>query len=404
MNRLKHSLLLMAVATFLFTSCSKKETVSPNPIQDKEPIVLDCDYFHENRTLTKDPQRAVDYVITCVMKVYADIVIEPGVVIEFEQDAGIVTDDFNIPKASLSAVGTSDKPIVFRGVKKEKGYWRGFMFSSNNPDNKLIHTRVEDAGGKAFNSNGDLGAVILYADSRLVMENTTISNSKSNGFNANYGQSAIILNNNKFKNNDVPVLVSPAYINAINNTNDYSGNTKDFVIVYNYTQSINTPSTWHKINVPYSVPSTQVKNIVVKNLLTIEPGVVIEFGAETALNIHEDGGGIKAIGTSDNPIIFTGISKVPKAWIGIYINSAHPENEIAHAEFRYSGIPTSQSPKTGTVRVWYNDLINIHDVVFKNHTGCGIVYGVFPGGGGDQNVTIGPNIDVDAGGCISSTF
>lgn len=378
-------------ASFL-TSCSTEEE---EIIQTDLPIVLDCDYFKEDRVLTNNPNAAVDYLITCVMTVQnANIKVEPGVVIEFEQDAGIEIDDFNTPKASFSAIGTSDKPVIFRGVKKEKGFWRGIFFDSNSPLNKLSFVRIEDAGGKQFNSNGDLGAVIAYAGSSLVLENSIISNSKTNGFQANYGDITLTMNNNVFTNNEVPVDITPQLINAVNNTNDYRGNTKDFVLIRPYTASINTPSTWHKINVPYEVLSTSVKSIGVSSLLTIQPGVVIEFGAETFINISESGGGIKAVGTESEPIIFTGTSKVAKAWGGININSKHPENEIAFAEFHYSGL---DAPKAN-IWLWYDKMLNIHDVKFKDINGCGINYRSL------DNLTIGNNITVNNGGCISDVY
>lgn len=392
----------LATGLFFISSCSTDDDLNDggNLNQTDPPIVLDCDFFKEDRVLTKNPNAAVDYLITCVMPVRADIVIEPGVVIEFEQDAGIEIDDFNIPKASLSAIGTSDKPVIFRGVKKEKGYWRGIMFDSNSPSNKLIYTRVEYAGGKAFNSNGDLGAVHVYASGRLVMENTSVSNSKSYGLNVVYTNANITLNNNTFSSNNAPAVVNPGYLDALNNTNDYKGNESDFVYVNPYGQEITKPSTWHKINVPYQVISNAVKHIRVKDLLTIEPGVMIEFGQGTYINVHEDGGGLKAVGTENDPIIFTGTSKVSKAWKGIYINSKHAENEIAFAEIQYSGLDAPQ----GNVWLWYNSLLNIHNVKFKGINGCGINYRLNTGQTPNPNLTIGENITVEENGCIENSW
>lgn len=388
---------------FTFAACSSDDDnpeVSPPIVQTDPPIVLDCNYFREDRVLTKNPNAAVDYLITCVMEVRGgDIKVEPGVVIEFEQDAGIEIDGFNTTKASFSAVGTSDRPVIMRGVKSQKGYWRGIFFDSNSPLNKLSHVRVEDAGGKSFNSNNDLGGVIAFANSSLVLENSFISNSKSNGFQANYEGITLKMNNNVFTNNNVPVQITPQLIHAVNNTNDYKGNTKDFVVIRPYTANINKPSTWHKINVPYEVLSTNVKGITINSLLTIEPGVVIEFGPETFLKVHESGGGLKAVGTASDPIIFTGTSKTDKAWRGINIDSKHPENEIAFAEFHYSGL----SAPTGNVWLWYESLLSIHDVKFKNINGCGINYRLL-GTPGDANLNIGDNVTVDNEGCVSQVY
>ena len=100
------------------------------------------------------------------------------------------------------------------------------------------------------------------------------------------------------------------------------------------------PTTLRKINVTYQVSNSSVYNhsggISVDNVLTIEPGVVIEHDANVKWNIQENGA-FKAVGTTSQPIVFTAINKVLNGWIGIYFDSEHPLNEIAHAQFHYSG-------------------------------------------------------------------
>lgn len=383
-----------------FSACTSDDD-SSDPILEEfnEPIVLDCNFFQQPRVLTNDPLAPVDYVVTCVMQVRAAITVEPGVVIEFRENAGLNIDDFHTADGSLKAIGTADKPIVFRGVNNTKGYWRGIMFDSASTLNELTHSFVEDAGGQSFNSNNDKGAVHVYASSRLKMTNSLISNSESYGLNATYTSSIITLENNRFTNNNAPAVVNPGYLNAINNTNLYSGNTSDFVFIDPYGEEIKTPTTWYKIDVPYSVISNAIKNIRVRDILTIQPGVVIEFGAETQLLIYEDGGGIKAIGTAAEPIIFTGVSKVPKAWRGINISSEHAVNEIAYAEIQYSGLNAPQ----GNVWLWYESLLNIHNVKFTNISGCGINYRVLTGQGSNPNLTIGENVTVD-NGCVTNIW
>lgn len=403
MKSFRKSMLLKAVMVFLgvffLYSCETDDKI--DELENKNSaIVLDCDYFKQDRVLVDNPDAPVDYIITCNMAVRANIRIEPGVVIEFEENAGIDIDDFNISSASLSAVGTADKPIVFRGAKKEAGFWRGIMFNSNSASNKLIHTRVEDAGGMRFNSNGDLGAVHVYAGGRLTMENTTVSNSKTYGLNAVYGDSEMTLNNNKFTNNDAPVIIDPSYVGLINNTNDYKGNAHDYIMVKPYTAPISKDFTWHKVNVPYQVLSTSVKQLRVMALLTIQAGVVIEFGSEVFLKIDENGGGLKAVGTASDPIIFTGVSKVAQGWKGINIESKHAQNEIAFAEIHYSGMNAPQ----GNVWLWYDSFLHIHDVKFKNIHGCGINHRLASGGVMNPNLQIGDNITVDSGGCLERSW
>ncbi|MBF6608819.1 MAG: hypothetical protein ITG00_08790, partial [Flavobacterium sp.] len=127
MKKALRSSLFLGVSIGMFMSCSDDESVPEDPVQTDPAITLDCNYFNEDRILTDNPNAAVDYIIDCVMRVSADIIIEPGVVIEFGQNAGIEIDDFNVPYASLSAEGTAAKPIVFRGAVSGAGYWRGLL-------------------------------------------------------------------------------------------------------------------------------------------------------------------------------------------------------------------------------------------------------------------------------------
>ncbi len=404
---------LFKTSVFLFLgfgmlmSCSSDDDVNDDPtVQLDPPIVLKCDYFKEDRILTKNPNAAVDYIINCVMIAQGDIKIEPGVVIEFEEDAGIYVDDFNVPKASLAAKGTQEKPIIFRGKTKTKGFWKGILFDTESTKNELDHVQISHAGGASFNSANDKGAVVLWANSKLRIKNSIISKSLTYGLNATHSNSILALENNVFEDNDAPVIIHPEFIGAINSTNDYTGNNKNMVFIES--GSFDTPTTWKKVNVPYTILNRSVYNysggIDAYNLLTIEPGVVMEFDASTKLSIEELGGGIKAVGTTADPIIFTGVNKIQNGWIGIYFNSAHPANEIAFSEFHYSGKTTgSTDSKRGTLRLWYNNLINIHDVTFKNIEGCAINYGVLHGQGDNPNIIIN-NITVDAGACIKSTF
>src|SRR5690554_1415479 len=79
--------ILFCLSIILFASCSKDDDgLNDEPIvQLDPPIILDCDFFLQDRVLTKNPNAAVDYIITCMMKSKGEIRIEPDVVIEFEQ-------------------------------------------------------------------------------------------------------------------------------------------------------------------------------------------------------------------------------------------------------------------------------------------------------------------------------
>ncbi len=78
--------------------------------------------------------------------------------------------------------------------------------------------------------------------------------------------------------------------------------------------------------VDYIVPC----DISVEANLTIEPGVIIQFAANTGFNVN-GGGSINATGTSSLPIVFRGATDAAGFWKGIYFNSPSPNNKLTHA-------------------------------------------------------------------------
>ena len=79
----KLSLLVLCSLALIAASCSSDDPVEP-PV-NVDPIQLDCDYFIENRTLVDNPNAPIDYIVSCVSQVRANLIVEPGVVIAFTQ-------------------------------------------------------------------------------------------------------------------------------------------------------------------------------------------------------------------------------------------------------------------------------------------------------------------------------
>mgnify|MGYP006267743237 CR=1 FL=1 len=70
--------------------------------------------------------------------------------------------------------------------------------------------------------------------------------------------------------------------------------------------------------------------------LTIEPGVTIEFTAESGLRIL-DAGALVAQGTAEDPIVLTAVDKIAGAWKGVYIESANVVNRLDYVTISYGG-------------------------------------------------------------------
>jgi hypothetical protein len=367
----KLSLLVLCSLALIAASCSSDDPVEP-PV-NIDPIQLDCDYFNQDRILVDNPDAPVDYIVSCVSQVRGSLLIEPGVVIAFTPDSGLA---FQETVSSLQAIGTANKPIVFTGTQPSPGSWRGIFMESGNPTNIMEHVTVTYGGGQAFNSNGDRGNIIVYADGALTLKNCTISNSQTSGLNAIYRNTSLTLQNNSFTGNANPLLINTVYATQTSASDNYSGNALDRVLLYNYSVAFENASIWKKINVPYRVLNTGTSAVNARGELTIEPGVTIEMSPGTEINIR-DTGGLKMVGNAANPITIKGVSNTPGSWVGIKIDGTNPMNEIAFATISNAG--EDPSTNKGAIDLWYNAKLSVHDTQFKDLASCG-VYGRLLGG------------------------
>jgi hypothetical protein len=360
----KISLILFISGLTLMVSCEKENDDN----QSLEPILLGCEVFNNNSseriTRLEDRGLDVDYIINCVMSVEIDLTIDPGVTIAFTNGAGLSISE----NGSVRAVGTSEKPIVFTGEDKVKGSWRGIISYSNDVKNRFEHCVVEYAGGGAFNSNNDLGSIILWANTYFRIQNTTIRDGAAYGINVNYTNNNVDFKDITISGHQIPFFTSDANIVSRISSVNFTGNTTDVIKVDNpIGRSVTSSHTWKDLGVPYRIGSIMR---VSGGTLTIEPGVVVEFENGAGIRIGDsDESTFRAIGTQTNPIIFTGVNKVSGAWRNIDFHfTKSPLNEISYAVIEYAGNPDSG----GAVYMWARPVVKVTNVTFKNIGTCGI--------------------------------
>ncbi|MFK7957337.1 MAG: hypothetical protein AB8B96_14665 [Lysobacterales bacterium] len=79
--------------------------------------------------------------------------------------------------AALTAVGTTNQPISFRGLVSMPGYWEGIVFfESDSPNNRFENVTVQHAGQESSDA-----AIDLDIDALLFLRNSTISNNSGAG-------------------------------------------------------------------------------------------------------------------------------------------------------------------------------------------------------------------------------
>jgi len=355
------------IASLAMVGCNQDPE---EPLVIADPIVLACNYFNENRTLVNYPDRPVDYLIECNMAVTADIIVMPGTVIEFTTDAGIKVAE----TGSFKAEGTAAQPIVFQGTEKIAGSWRGVFIDSNDPKNRFEYCTVMHGGGIAHNSNGDRGSFVIWSNSRITIENSSITNGDADGINAVYGGSDITLANNVISGHSrAPLRIVEQYLDVPNASDTYQGNAENYIVVLQSGGNIEEDLTWKKVDVPYKV--TESGQVGIKSDVIIEPGVQIFFDAECSIIIR-DGASLYAVGTAADRIVFRGLNPVAGAWGGIYFShTTNTLNRISYAEIAHAGNPDFD----GAVYMWAGPVVTVSNVNFSDLGSCAMYGGATSG-------------------------
>ncbi|MCC5930887.1 MAG: hypothetical protein JJU28_16705 [Cyclobacteriaceae bacterium] len=82
------------------------------------------------------------------------------------------------------------------------------------------------------------------------------------------------------------------------------------------------------------------QNVLLRAGLTLEPGVVLECGADITLNVSDNTAFLKAEGLQNKKIIIRGISKNKGSWRGINISSSNVANSLNHVTLLHAGSNT----------------------------------------------------------------
>lgn len=203
----------MLCGIILFAGCSKENVQGIDEEQEPDeqeiagvaPEILGCDFFLEDRVLTKRPGASVDYIIDCGVTSRNGLTIEPGVTLglrSFLQFSGH-------NRARLRAVGTADDSITFTAVKKEsdgtwvrnsvKGGWEGLILDTRG--HELEHVIIEYAG-KNQPMRGGGANIIVGQNGAISIKNAIIAHSAGNGLRMTHGGSTATLESVTFKDTD----------------------------------------------------------------------------------------------------------------------------------------------------------------------------------------------------------
>ena len=262
------------------------------------------------------------------ISVHSKLTLEPGVRLEFAGEGGLGIEN----EGTLIAKGTEELPIVFTGLEKIPGYWRGIQFTFNSNPNEMDYTVVEYGGGPGTNVLANVG--VFGSHGRLSLKNSILQYSANNGF---YFGSQIALEMDAVvvTGNARPGVLGFKDAGKLGRHSDYTGNTDDRIKLYSVSTSV-PEFTLPSLGVPFYLYEPQF-NFETDGAMTVEPGVELQFAPNIGLIVKQSGALI-ANGTADKPILFTGAEKVKGYWKGIeFVFSNSNSNSIQHATVEYGG-------------------------------------------------------------------
>ena len=153
-------------------------------------------------------------------------------------------------------------------------------------------------------------------------------------------------------------------------SSDFTGNTNDYIQVS--TNSVEEGNyIWRKTNVPFRVDASSHISIKNNTNVTIEPGVRFDFGTNSQLSVNT-GCSLKAIGTSTEPIIFSGVDGAAGAWKGLEFSFTQSiNNQLDNCVIEYAGSDTEDA----AIYMWAEPKLSVTNCIIRDVDGCAFVDG-----------------------------
>jgi hypothetical protein len=359
MNKLIFPIALLGIA---LTSCEK------DPIPNPDGTFPGCTELSGTQStaiiLTNhvtDPA-VPDYCISGTYFVEADLVVQPGVFIQMNDDAKIHVRN----GGSFKSVGTAAENIKIIGEDSiSSGQWVNIHFSTTSPDNELIHTNIYGGG----NSNTYPGMVFVGHQGSAFIDNCGIYLSSTNGImTENVDAGLLGISNCDFTLCGLyPINVHPKHVAAIESSISGIGNTYDLIEVRS--AQLQDDVTWNDAFFPYHVNST----LGVNSNLIVQPGTAFFFAPGASIQVGTDGS-LNCLGTPTDRIRFRSDAQTqsPGSWVGVvFVGTTNPLNRFDYCDFSYGGGGVNYN---GMITLWSNAYARVGNSSFSHSAGWGVYY------------------------------
>ncbi|MBK8051109.1 MAG: right-handed parallel beta-helix repeat-containing protein [Anaerolineales bacterium] len=303
------------------------------------------------------------YVLSGGMEVEegGELAIDPGV--ELRVDTGFYV------RGTMRALGSATQPILITGIKQQPAGWWGLSVSSGTAsiaNLQLDHVTIEYGG-----SDSDYGGNLVVSSANVTVTNSILRNSGSHGIYNEGGAPdetfAVKVSNTIISGNQLAAIVcADESCNDMFDNLTVNGNGMDAIV---YRSAMGSSGTWRNLGIPYIVEGHA--GVANGATLTIEPGVEVRMAKDATFRVD---GVLSAVGTPENPILFTGTEKQPGWWRDIRIDG-NGVAELRCCDIGYGG-EAGAAFDTGQVTT-SSSLVSLSNCRIHDSSGAGIM--VFSG-------------------------
>jgi hypothetical protein len=258
------------------------------------------------------------------------LVVQPGVQVQVENGFYVSG------SGELTAVGTEEQPINFTGIitgGNEPLPWWGLNLTGDFdvfPTAHLEHVILEYGGLPGSGSSANL----YVGSSNATIRNSTIRNGGMHGIynsGGSPGESyALVVENTRIENNaGTAIVCDDESCNQSFSNISVTGNGLDAIV---QSGSMAGNVRWNDVGVPYVIEG--FFSIPEDSTLVIEPGVEVLMGKEATFNVY---GSLSAVGTPEEPILFTGTQQEPGWWKSLWVHGGGLL-ELSYCDVSYGGV------------------------------------------------------------------
>ncbi len=302
----------------------------------------------------------------------ATLTIEPGTVVKFNDNAGLVFGySSNISHSKLVAQGTLDKHIIFTANKTnpQQGSWRWIYFGSSASNESIMEYCDISYGGTYSNNSGS----VEIRETNIIFNHNTVTHSAAYGiFCENDGYFSAFNNNIVTDNTGSSLIIRAKYAHTLGENNNLANTKNGIEIKYD----LNLPGDflWRNHGAKYTVVSDINVGSEGGTSLTIEKGVTIAFKENRDFSVGYDdnkSGKLTAIGTATEPIRFVSAKTNSSAgdWEFIWFGEFNdPTSKMEYCEIDAGG---GYSSAYGAIHV-RNTKISFDNCKITNSSSHGI--------------------------------